>query len=117
MADLLEELVERNTRFHAEWKQTLPEGNVISLGYNVTDVKTRLMPEEATPFMPWRAFTLFNDGPNPVYVPVNEEAYVNRQPIRAGEQLRVDMKKRIIEKIVLYCDPGNVAFIRLFAKW
>ncbi len=114
MAGLLEELVERNTRFHAEWKETIPVGKFKPLTISVTDSITELSPLNV-PTMPWMTFTIYNDGPNPVFIMVNEEFIQEVTPLNSGENITVNMKKRQIAKIFLHCAPGLTTSIRIFS--
>lgn len=114
MAGLLEELVERNTRFQSSWEETIPVGKFKPLTIPVTDSITELSPLNIST-MPWMAFTLYNDGPSPVFMMVNEEFIQDVTPLNSGENLTVDMKKRQIEKIFLHCASGLTTSVRVFA--
>ncbi len=65
---------------------------------------------------PWFAFTLFNDGPDPVYMNVNRVTPINpvTPPLNKGESLTVDMKTAKIEKLFFQTVAGQTANIRLF---
>jgi len=116
IASILEDMAFELTSFYQEWKMTIPEGRLIQLTVNVTDEPKELSPEEGVSYMPWISFDLYNDGPDPVYVMVNEEYLRYRAPIASGENLKVDMKKPLIRKIWLYCASGQTASVRMYAK-
>jgi len=90
-----------------------PLGKIISLNPNVSDSNLVLEDED---YMPWISFSLFNDGPDPVYVAVNEDEASSEGPISRGEQMSVDMGTRLIDKVILVCDVGEECSIRLKAK-
>lgn len=114
MADLLEELVERNTRFQTSWEETIPKGELEPLTFAITDMPTELSPRTVGS-MPWMRFTLHNDGPNPVFIMVNEEYIQNRTPLNIGEHITVDMVKPKVDKVYLHCAPTLTASVRIFA--
>jgi hypothetical protein len=99
--------------FMEEWRSTIPEGKVEMIPLSLTDRVTLLTPEEYHT-MPWRSFDIYVDGPDPVYMAVNEVP-VGKAPLNAGESLKVDMKKRKISKIILYCAAGKQSSARIFA--
>jgi hypothetical protein len=99
--------------FIEEWRSTIPEGKVEMIPLSLTDRVTLLTPEEYHT-MPWRSFHIYVDGPDPVYMGVNEEA-VRKAPLNKGESLAVDFKKSEISKIVLYCGSGQESSVRIFA--
>ena len=66
--------------------------------------------------LPWFSFTIFNDGPNPVYMAVNSEYPETNTPLNPGNFLSVDFKKKdSIKQVILNCTQGNVANVRIFA--
>ena len=64
---------------------------------------------------PWMTASIFNDGPDPVYISVNDG---DHGELKAGESLRVDFEKsrRKIEVVHLICSEGKNASVRIFAK-
>jgi hypothetical protein len=101
IASMLEELVE-----------TIPKGVARGVTLSIGSTPTVITD---TLDMPWITVDVFNDGPDPVYVAVNEEHVIN-PPLYKGESLKVDMVKPKIEKLCLFCDDGKTATIRLFYK-
>lgn len=81
---------------------------------SVTDAVTQL---DATSIstMPWITFTLYNDGPDPVYVQVNEQRAL-KAPLRANEQIKYNMKHSAIRRVYLQCVTGGTADVRIFAE-
>lgn len=65
--------------------------------------------------MPWIAFVLYNDGPDPVYVQVNEQRNL-KGPLNIGEQIRYDMKHSIIKRVYLQCGAGDTAAVRIYSE-
>ena len=92
-----------------------PLGKVTPLTLEVTDSVTTLTSEN-TPNMPWIVMSAFNDGPDAVWMTINEDAIIKQAPLRAGEPLSVDMERRNINKVLMLCDVGGEASIRIQAK-
>ena len=77
--------------------------------------------------MPWIAFTLCNDGPESVYVFVNEKTDImdhrdvsghstNVAPIKKGETIKFNIKSSGIERVFLQCDHGSTASVRIYSE-
>jgi len=115
MAGMLEDISESLAHFRSEFRSTIPKGYVEPIELTVTDKISKITKNKYAT-MPWISFDLFNDGPNPVYVVVNRNFVTRRAPLNSGESLTVDMKAPIIEKIYLFCDKGNTASVRIYAK-
>ena len=92
-----------------------PAGKVTPLTLEVTDSVTTLTSEN-TPNMPWMKMDAFNDGPDAVWITVNEDSIIKEAPRRLGESLSVDMEHRNINKVLLQCDVGKEASVRIQAK-
>jgi len=93
----------------------VPLGKVTPLTLDVTESLITLTSEN-TPNMPWMTMSAFNDGPNPVWITINEDTVIKQAPLRAGEPLSVDMERRNINKVLMQCDVGKEASIRIQAK-
>lgn len=89
-------------------------GKVESLTVQATDVATDL--SLTAKYMPWVSFSLYNDGPDAIYFSVNEDEADMDTPIYKGEDASVDMVKRKISKMLLICDAGKHAQVRVYAK-
>lgn len=67
---------------------------------------------------PWRSFTVFNNGLNPVYMDVNRayNAQNHTTPLNIGESLLVDYHAPRIERLFLSCLAGQNCVVRIFAS-
>lgn len=78
--------------------------------------------------MPWIGCTIANDGPDPVYIFINNMVDIqendakgskqgNVAPLSIGESLVFNSKRRDgIRKIFLICDTGDTANIRIYSR-
>lgn len=115
IAGLMEELVEGQNQLRSDFKSFLETELWERYQYAISDVMLELYsPNVIT--MPWTKFTLFNDGPDDLYMAVNSELKNLKAPIRAGESLPVDKKKAQIRMVRLQCIPGETTSIRIFAQ-
>jgi hypothetical protein len=114
IADMLESLNERMALMHKDLLSMTPKGDVVPYAFEVTEKRIEVSTKQYSD-MPWIAFTLCNDGPDPVYYTVNKEYEVNKAPLANGEHQIIDMKKPLIEKIILWCDKGKRANVRIYA--
>lgn len=112
IASILEDISETNAQHYSEFKATIPEGEVEPIALNVTAQVTHLRKQDY-PTMPWISMTVFNDGPNPVFIGVPYRPV--EAPLVMGEQLAINMVERKIKKVLLVCGPGNVAAVRIYA--
>jgi len=101
-------------------RRRVPEGKIHPIKVEVGD---KLVPVSTV--KPWISADIRNDGPDPVYVMVNEvippHMFPPRPPVRipaleSAEMLSVDMKEPLIEVIYLICEKGKKATVRIFAK-
>jgi len=67
----------------------------------------------------WYSCTIFNDGPNPVYIDVNRDDNARNlvTPLNATENLVVDYEQPKIRLLFMRCAPGQTASVRVFATW
>jgi len=78
---------------------------------NVTSTITKLY--EQKDGFPWSSFTLYNNGPDPVYCCVNEWNG-SEAPILVGQSVDIDFrKKHSIHEIFLKCDEGQTASVNM----
>lgn len=96
-------------------KSQIPKGEFRPITLQISNTPTVLEPK-SIPEMPWIKFTIFNDGPDPVYLEVNEEFLQQTTPLNIDESLAVDMITPQIEKVRLFCAVGQTASVRLFTK-
>lgn len=94
--------------------EAAPEGVVKMLTVAVDD-QGETMTSSSYPSMPWIKITIFNDGPDPVYPTVNDDTAQTETALSAGEQMIADLKKANIAKVILVCDSGESASVRLEA--
>ena len=63
--------------------------------------------------VPWMAFTMINDGPDSVYISINDTAnIVNEDPIKINETYSVDLKYPIINSVYVKAVDGGTATVR-----
>ena len=91
-----------------------PEGKQTDMYESVTD-QVKMLYDEAEHGLNWTSCSLVNDGPDGVYVAVNEwEQPLAQIPI--GESIDIDLKQRgAIKKIYLVCAAGETSTVRLYA--
>lgn len=97
------------------FRSVIPKGRVDPIELSITDVITELNSAN-TLSLPWMTMDLYNDGPDPVYVAFNGALMEMQAPLKEGEDLKVDMKRRQISSLRLICDAGETAGIRIFTK-
>ncbi len=95
------------------------------------DDKTSCIDQSVIPTLPWISFVLSNDGPDSVYIYVNEKRSLNEKPImndslRAvapvldapilfGETKMFNMKFSGIRRLYLQCNVGDASNVRIFS--
>jgi hypothetical protein len=89
-------------------------GKVESFKFTVGDAATDM--SLLAKYMPWISFSFYNDGPDAVYFSVNEDVADMDTPIYEGEDAGVDMGVRKISRMLLICDTGKTASLRLYSK-
>jgi hypothetical protein len=67
------------------------------------------------PYSPLYSITIFNDGPDEVYVSVNE--HQKQTPLKPGEQLSIDARNARIERLYLDVDANKKAYVRGFGLY
>jgi len=85
-----------------------PSTTLKPLKINVTD---KIF--EVKPTTPWKGFSLINDGPNPVYIMVNEQIAEPEAPLNSGDNLDQDIETKVL---YLLCDKGETASVRVYAN-
>lgn len=92
-----------------EMEESKPIG--IKKDYKIDVVPKRKKYED----LDWYSFTLFNDGPDPIYIECNERIF-SETPIKKGESLIVESERRSgIKWIILFCDKDKEAKVRIQA--
>jgi hypothetical protein len=105
---MIEDVVERLAKIESA---TRPKGYVHQIKVLVDKLIVLDFLKER-PYTPLFAITLYNDGPDDVYLSVNE--YQKITPLKPGETLTIDYRAPIIEGLYLDVDEGKKAFIRGF---
>lgn len=90
-----------------------PVGEFFTRSLVVTDVVT-LMDETTNDGLPWTSFDFTNNGPNPVYLSVNNtDMFQSSLPV--GQTINVDMRQQgVIKRVYLRCDIGETANVRFY---
>ena len=94
--------------------------------FPITD-ESRSIDSGSVPTMPWLAFTLCNDGPNSVYVFVNDKLNIREQPsvdsqssnvsaVKKGESIKFNMRRSGIKRVYLQCASAETASVRIFSE-
>lgn len=90
----------------------IPEG--IVKPHPVTVVGARRVTVSAFPYK-WFNADIYNDGPDSVYVFINEVG-PRRQPLKKDETFRNENPAPLIKKIILFCEAGETAGVRIYTK-
>jgi len=70
--------------------------------------------EEVKPAKYGFSYTMWNDGPDPVYYFMNRyDTGQTHAPILPGENVKGDFERPIIQKFIFRCDDGKTANVRL----
>jgi hypothetical protein len=110
VAGLLDEIAQRLMAVEQLMREQVPEGVVEPIEpVSVTDEVRRV----TAPVKPWFDVVVVNDGPGDVYVIVNPDRSYDWHRVPMDETYRVDMKRGIIKDVLLRCDPGGAASVRL----
>ena len=88
----------------------------------------RIIDKTVIPTMPWIAFTIVNDGAQPIYIDINEKRNMQEQVVSDGskpdwygsiqpnESRRFDIKFSGIHKVYLTTEPNKSTTIRLYSE-
>ena len=63
----------------------------------------------------WFNVDVYNDGPDDVYCFINEVGTL-RQPLKKDENLKVENPAPLVKRIILFCDAGKSANVRIYTK-
>jgi len=100
-----------------EIQDQVPEGEALDKKVEVTNAITEVWDTdyEAQNGLNWMSCSIFNKGPNDVYVSVNKWIWPEA-PLSVGQTMNFDFsKKKAIKKIFLKCDDGGIATIHIHA--
>jgi len=107
---LLDEIAERLLKIQEMLAEEKPEGIVEPIEpITVTETTRRVV----APVKPWFSVTIVNDGPADVYAIVNTEKSFDTHRIAVDETYTTNMKRGIIKDVLLKCDPGKTASVRV----
>lgn len=93
---------------------TIPEGIYLEDTFDITEEYEPIYFHGREDLYPIHDFNIFNDGPNDVYIMVNDSP-VSKTPVKNTESLHVDMKAKKIYRIIVYCNKGETATVRIHA--
>ena len=93
---------------------TIPEGIYLEDTFDITENLTPIYFHGRKYLYPIHDFHLFNDGPNDVYIMVNDSP-TPKTPVRRTESVHVDMKAKKIYRIIVYCKKDETAKVRIHA--
>jgi hypothetical protein len=107
---LLDEIAERLYTLQRFQEEERAEGVVEPVEpISVTHEVRRVI----SPIKPWFDVNVINDGPDDVYVMVNSEKSFEWHRVPKNETYKVDMKRGIIKDVLLKCEPGKTASVRV----
>jgi len=109
VASMMEEAVDRLTRI--EELLVKPKGYICPIKLTI-DRPTIIDFSKEYPYTPLFSLSLFNDGPDEVYVGINIEQKVT--PLKAGESFEAELYAPNIKRLYLYVEAGKTANIRGF---
>lgn len=93
---------------------TIPEGIYLEDTFDITEEYQPIYFHGREDLYPIHDFYVFNDGPDEIYIIVND-SFIPKTPVKRGEDLHVDMKAKKIHKIIIYCKKGETAAVRVHA--
>lgn len=93
------------------------EGKIDDRTLNANDQLQYIDLIKRHPNTPWATAFCLNDGPNSVYITIND--VYPTTPIRIAEGASFDYIKadRRVEVLYYWCDPGNTASVRVKGKY
>ena len=110
MVGLLREIGDRLLHLEKHFGEEHPEG----IFEPVEPINVSGTPKIIKPFSKkWFSVIVINDGSDVVHMVVNAEKNYEYHQISSGEQITVDMHIGIINDVVLRCDHGETASVRL----
>jgi len=116
MAGMLENMAEDMAMLRSEFKDSRPQGHVGYVPVEVTEQETILRPQNQ-PTMPWRRMTIINDGEDLVWIYTTPrrvgEFQLEKTPIPPGQDYEVDLRFPLIDEVILKCDSGETATVRI----
>jgi len=81
--------------------------------YTISDTML-MLDENSQEGLPWSSMDLTNNGPNPVYLSINNHDSME-SPLPSGQTINIDFKqKQTIRRLFFRCNTGETANIRLY---
>lgn len=114
MADFLEDTRAEIMELRRMFSDMVPEGRFIPLDYIVSSDKPVVIDKQEERTLPWNAFRLYNDGPDPLAVSVNKDVVTKSGALAPGEFIDVDMKAPKVDMLVLECTDTSTD-VRIYA--
>jgi hypothetical protein len=108
---LLDEIAYRLSKIENILKAEHPEGYLGHYEDTITDKIKEWEPPDI-----WFSGSLYNYGPNTVYVQTNDIA-LDFVPVELNENLEFDFKTAKIKKIYFKCNKGETAKIKIIGKY
>ncbi len=105
------------TEIKKEIQDQVPEGEALDKSVSVTSAISEVYDTdyEAQKGLNWMSCSVFNKGPDDVYISVNKWKWPEA-PLSVGQTMNFDFsKKKAIKKIFLKCDDGNTSNIDIHA--
>lgn len=110
MVGLLDEVAERLRSIEKHYLEETPEGVVDTIEpITVTATVSRVQAK----YGPWFSIAVFNDGADDVLVLVNNPKSIDWHRVISGEAYPVDFHRGICREILLKCDVGQTASVRV----
>lgn len=108
---LLDEIAGRLLDIHDMLKDMVADGVDDTFSIEASDEKIQVVS-----LQPWLSVSIFNDGPDGIYLLVNREERKAYEPkLYAGENTSIDAKKHSIRQLFIFCDEGETASVRIRA--
>jgi len=106
---LLDEIAERLCKLEELAKAEVPEGIVEPIEkYTITETR-----KSFRPLKPWFSISIINDGQVNVFCIVNTEKSFNEHSIHLGETYTIDMRRAKVTDVLMWCNHGETASVRI----
>ena len=106
---MLDEIAGRLASIQDHMEKQVPAGFIVSTSVSVTDEPTEVN------LGVWNKATLFNDGPDDVYVyNVRQLPDTIDAPLKKGDSLPIDKVERTTDRVYPVCLSGETATVRIF---
>ncbi len=115
MASMLYQINKELRVLKQEYQRNIPRGFTSSIVVSVSD-DILILDRRNEPSMPWHSVTVYNNGPGSAYLATAPEGWDLKfeAPLQPNENVSIDMKGALIERIGFKCDKGKNAVLRIF---